>query len=153
MKKSIPLLLILLSTATSRTGLCLYMKDQLTHSYYSHYLSLSPVSVIVSPVRPDGIGHGEPGQLLDVAPAASHHGAHDAPHQGQGVNLGARAGLALPHLPWAHTRPGAAAAVSSVAPVVTPGSPASITSLERHCVLYWFLTTNALQYFRYIHIY
>ena len=118
------------------------MKDQLTHSYYSHYLSLSPVPVIVSPIRPDGIGHGEPGQLLDVAAAAAHHGAHDAPHQGQGVHLGARGGLALPR---AHPRPGAAAAVSSVAPVVTPGSPASITSLERHCVLYWFLTTNALQ--------
>ena len=106
---------------------------------YSLYLSLPPVPVRVSPVRPrpgaDGIGHGEPRQLLDVAAAAAHHGAHDAPHQGQGVHLVALGWLTMPHLPGAHPRPGAAAAVSPIAAVITPGPPSSIASLEWHCVL------------------
>ena len=83
-----------------------------------HYLSLPPVSVVPPVRRPPGVhgvGHGEPSQVLGLAPAAPDHGAHDGAHQGQGVHLAARGRLA-PHLPGTHA---GAAAVASVAAVVT----------------------------------
>ena len=98
-----------------------------------HYLSLPPVSVVPPVRRPPGVhgvGHGEPSQVLGLAPAAPHHGAHDGAHQGQGVHLAARGRLA-PHLPGTHA---GAAAVASVAAVVSSSGPSSV-ALKWHCRL------------------
>ena len=72
----------------------------------SPYLSLPPpVPVpVVSPVGPrpgaDGVGHGQPGQLLHIAlTTPAHHGAHDGAHQGQGVHLAPGGRLTMTHLP------------------------------------------------------
>ena len=109
----------------------------------SHYLSLpSPVPVpIVSPVRTspgvDGIGHGEPSQLLHIALTSTHHGAHDCPHQGQRIHFTPGGWLTMTHLPRTDPRARATAVTSVVASIVTTTSrsTSSVASLERHCVL------------------